>query len=351
MAGRLPSIQAIGKSFSVDLEEPPDFSSDESFNKDEEVARSQRYFFELGHADSCAEALERTFTELNPGCHVCQKSNPENTSSFIHCQHAVNIGKNFSCIKQLMQTRAKLQLIHDYTSRINTATVFIQDLEHLTKQEFNTWYAICHNCLQEAPTTKLEYLSVICEDLRMNMNHWNSIKQMIHTNKWLKSVIPRLCQELDSVRQKLCQLRNLAIWWTDQLIQLGLQVLAHCDLDRFTRDSIWSITRGLEDFNVIVSAIRMEIQHESSASSFITIKSFHKPSLGQNCLLPFPLASHINSYSCMGENTKAISFSRVLTVLAAERSKYAAAMTHRFYTASEDFLKLVNSGRLPVSIE
>ena len=42
-----------------------------------------------------------------------------------------------------------------------------------------------------------------------------------------------------------------------------LQVLAHADLDRISEDSLWNITRGLEEFNNIVATISFTNSQEN----------------------------------------------------------------------------------------
>ena len=92
----------------------------------------------------------------------------------------------------------------------------------------NLPFQICHNCISDAPQTKLELLTTICEDLHVHMNHWNSLKQIIYTDVWLQMLMPSLCTQMDTVRRTLFQLRDSALWWIDRLIRVGLQVSEHC---------------------------------------------------------------------------------------------------------------------------
>lgn len=85
-------------------------------------------------------------------------------------------------------------------------------------------FQICHNTMSDAPQTKLELLTTICEDLHVHMNHWNSLKQLLHTDVWLQSFLPYLSSQIDIVRRTLFQLRDSALWWIDRLIRVGLQV-------------------------------------------------------------------------------------------------------------------------------
>ena len=96
-------------------------------------------------------------------------------------------------------------------------------------------------------------------------------------------------------------------------------MLAYCDLERIGSDSLWSITRGLEDFNSIVMTIKEE-------------------NLGVGN--PRPSAVAFNSYQNIGETIKPVPFGRVLNLLANERSRYAAATTHQFFTSCRELLNI-----------
>ena len=355
--GRLPTLSSIGKAQSVDQEEPPEFSDSEDLyypQRDD----LEDYFYEPIHADETAKALGHTFKILNPGDHVCKRS-AEQGSSFSHCRQGVTFGRKYAELRQLLEARAKLRLVRDFTSRINAAAMFVRDLELVAMEEFQTWHDICHEALTGMPETKLECLSSICEDLRIHMNHWNSIKQLTHTDRWLRPNLPSLCFEMDAVRQKLFHIRDHAIWWIDRLIRIGLQVLAHCDLERLSQDALWSITRGLEDFNNIVIAVRFEnLQQNISVSSFFPNNcSANVIQAATSMLNASPSTSSVvaqcpwglscsqaavimNSYRNLGESIKPIPFIRVLNILSSERSKYAAIMAHRIFTTNDEFANL-----------
>lgn len=359
--GRLPTLSSIGKSNHVDEEEPPDISDNDDLYYPQR-RDSDEYFYEPPHADETAKALAKAFKILNPLGHVCKRT-VEHGSSFSHCKQAVIFGRKYAELRQLMEARAKLRLVRDYTSRINAAAMFVRDLETVAMEEFQTWHDICHDSLTGTPQTRLDCLSSVCEDLRIHMNHWNSIKQLTHTDRWLRPLLPSLCFEMDAVRQKLFHLRDHAIWWIDRLIRIGLQVLAHCDLERFSQDALWSITRGLEDFNNIVVAVRFEnLQQNISVTSFfpnncsanvieMATSTLDHPSHAGLSFPPFgaqypwglscsQAAVVMNSYRNLGESIKPIPFIRVLNILSSERSKYAAIMAHRIFTTNDEFVNL-----------
>ena len=342
-------LQSIGRTTCVDIEEPPELSESEIDDPfvAQSVVQREPYYFEPDHADAAAAGLGKIFKVLNPGNNICKKP-PPNTANFIHCGSSVQFARKYSHLRELLEARSRLQLVRDYTSRLNAAAMFVDDLERITMCECQTWHDICHDTLTGVPETNLECLSSICEDLRVHMSHWNSIKQLVHMDCWLRPLLPRLLLEMDIVRQRLYDLRDKAIWWIEQLIQVGLKVLAHSDLDRQTEDSLWGITRGLEDFNNVVMLIKSESSHNHSLR-WAQQGEWWNPTTSRNVLKysTRQMALDMNSYRYLGETVKPIAFGQVLKLLAGERAKYAAASTHHFFTGSNELLRLVLKNKLP----
>ena len=345
--GKLPSLQAIGKSTVIDYDEPPEDSFDTSEYDAFYAASAQvhdgedPYMFELAHGRQTASVLHHAFKTIQPGSHICKRF-PDSASSFLHCRNATMVGGRYAQLRELLEVRARLQLVRDYTSRLNAAAMFVKDLEAVVREEYRVWHDICHEELVAPPVSRLECLSSICEDLRVHMNHWNSVKQLVHTEAWLLPLLPSLALQMDAVRRKLYYLRDNSIWWIDRLIRVGLQVLAHSDLEKLGQDSLWSITRGIEDFNSIVTAIRFENAQEtlSLSPSLTTLNQ-------SQCSLLTPAdAVVMNSYKNIGESIKPIPFIRVLHILANERAKYVAIMTHRIITANDTLHILIGSNKI-----
>ncbi|XP_060576610.1 uncharacterized protein LOC132733899 [Ruditapes philippinarum] len=205
-------------------------------------------------------------------------------------------------------------------------------------EEHKILYKITHDCVDEFPVSKIFCLNALCEDLRTLIGHWKCIKQKLHTNRWLQPVLGSLHFQLDRIKLSLIHLQNKAIWWLEKFVQIGLQVFAHGNVDALTHEMIWNITRGLEDLNRIINGL----QHDNhSSTSKIGLKSFCTQHI--SALSP----DSTNSVANIGEHVKAIPFSRVLSIIANERSRYAALETHRFFTTNHEFVKLLYSGKLP----
>ncbi len=150
----------------------------------------------------------------------------------------------------------------------------------------------------------------------------------------------------------------------DVVLLLFPQVLAHVDFDGLSHDALWDITRGLEDFNSIVASIRFTNSQENCLPSNFMHNTVphHMIALRNNSLTGFtaPPAAAVgllnfesleldtvihNSFRNVGDTIKPIPFLKVLNILAKERSRYIAVLTHRVLTSNEDFLHLAHTVR------
>lgn len=350
-ASRLPSLQAIGKGKTVDEDEPPEVplnvygfeaDGDRSFSSAESV-------FDASDAEDACKLLRKAFHMLGPGRHACKRNPDHGGSHFVHCRRGVKLGAYYCQLRRLLEDRALMELVRDCLYRVRSAQMFVDELEGLLNTEYRTAYAIRHGCLLEAPVSKLYCLNALCEDLRVHAGHWNSIKHRTNTNRWLQPVLGFLCRELRAVQQALGALCDRAIFVVDRMVHVGFEVLAHCDLDSLTPDILWNITRGLEDFNNIVATYRMHTAAEGVYPS-------HQHQYYSRAVSSPAAGPDLHSYSCLylhpalastpgrlSESIKSIPFPKVLGILANERSRYAAQLTHRFFTASEAFMAAMRS--------
>lgn len=337
--GKLPPLQAIGRASNVDLEEPPDLGDDSDVDNliQEYESYEHGYYYQPEHAISSADAFGSLFKVLQPGNHTC-KCTTEGASTFTHCKKAVIFGQRYQELRRHLETRAKLEFTREYTSRIRQMTVFVQTIKNLVRAEYETWHTICKNHLQSPPSTNLESLNAVCEELRVHLNHWNSLKQAVLMDQWLRPILPHITTELMQIRDQIMCIRNSALWWTDRLINIGLRVLAHCDPSQLSQEMLWAVTRGLEEFNSILNTVKLDSLAMLSSSNHNKHRSLVKP---------FKTVTHINTYRNLVDGLKPIPFSRVLNVLAHERCKLAAGMTHDFFTSSEDLLLMLRTSSLP----
>ncbi|ELU07777.1 hypothetical protein CAPTEDRAFT_221350 [Capitella teleta] len=329
--GRLPPLQAIGRSKKIDFSDaPPDLDEDdiENFidNYDDDVKRAFRpppYRYDPSHAEQAAGTLSRMFKTLEPGRHVCKRYGSQASVNFTHCRDSVPLAQQYSQLRELLERQAWLDLVRDLLSRTDALSAYVRNLEDIVQNDLKTWHEICQGSIEVPPCTHLEDFSALLEELRVHTTHWNTIKQRIHSDPWLRQRRAHLLHQMQHMQAVLLGLRQRALWWLDRLVHVGLRVLAHCDLDRLSQDALWSITRGLEEFNTLVLLSRDEPRDSPSVSE-------HNRPCNIHCsLTPIP-------------------FSRVLHILANERAQYAAAITQDFFTGHSAFLRTLSKAQLPV---
>lgn len=332
-SGRLPPIHAIGKARTVDEDEPPDVPLQAyGFDGDGDHAVSfAESMFDASDAEDACKLLRKAFHMLGPGRHACKRNPDHGGSHFVHCRRGVRLGGYYSQLRRLLEDRAWVELLRDCVYRVRSAQMFVEELEGLLNAEYRTAYAIRHGCVLEAPVSKLYCLNALCEDLRVHVGHWNSIKQRVNTSRWLRPLLGFLCRDLTAVHRTFTSLCDRALFVLDRLVHVGFEVLAHCDLGGLTPDILWNITRGLEDFNNIVSTYRMH-----SSVDCVQSAQGDPDCLSYPCLYLHPAAA--SRCGRLSESIKSIPFHKVLAILANERSRYAAQLTHRFFTANEAFL-------------
>ncbi|XP_053406512.1 uncharacterized protein LOC123547038 [Mercenaria mercenaria] len=314
----------------------PGYLYDRDLLQDEDP--SQVKTFGENDGEEAVKCLRRCFQVLEPGYHIARRAPDHGGSSFIHCRHSTQVGRRYLNLRQNLEERARVELMRDCFYRLKLSITFVRDLQQLVMDEYKVLYTITHDCVDELPVSKIFCLNALCEDLRTLIGHWKCIKQKLHTNRWLQPVLGSLHFQLDKIRLSLIHLQSKAIWWLEKFVLIGLQVFAHGNVDALTHEMIWNITRGLEDLNRIINGLQ---QDNHSSTSKLGLQSFYNhPVSGLS-------AENTNSLANIGEHVRAIPFSRVLSVLANERSKYAALETHRFFTTNHEFVKLLYSGKLP----
>lgn len=297
--------------------------------------------FDVPDAEETLKLFRKPFKIVNPGNHITKRTPEYSSISFMHCRHLQGLGKQYMNLRSVMEERARLEFLRDCLFRIKSVTSFVHDLENLVQAEYRTYYAIMHNCLMDNPSSKIYCLNALCEDLRTHVGHWNNIKQCLHNNRWLQPILGRLYLDLEYVRRVLSQLYSDAIYWMEKLIVIGLQVFAHGSMATLTQEIVWNIARGLEDFNNVANGL---FKSRYMSISYFILEHLQSEMTNMTCKSDPRVTNHPGHVSF---SVKAIPFSKILNIIAVERAKYAAIETHRFFTANEDFVRILYSGKLP----
>lgn len=342
MRGKLPSLHRIGKSKCIDEDEPPPIH-DINFDIEPPFVPLDDNKFDVSDAEETLRALRRSFRILCPGRHTCKRSLDHSGLNIVHCRDGVGLGKYYVQLQRIMEQRAWLEFTHDWVYRVKSAILFIHELESMVHTESCTLHDIMHNNLISPDIeSKLCGLNSLCEDLRIHTNHWNSIQQRIQTHRWMQPMLSSHYSELELLKKVFYQLQDTAIMWTYRLIQIGLEVFAHSQLNPISNEILWNMARGLEDFNSIVNNVKTQrCKYNNRSPVFGHVKS--KCSWSS---LMFDPKLH-NLPSTIHDSIQTVPLSHVLKCLANQRSRYAAFETHRFLTKSDEFVDMLDMGGLP----
>ena len=237
---------------------------------------------------------------------------PVGSILFTHSKKIGLFGAKFNRLRNLMDKMAMLQFAHDYFTRVQLFSNFINDLEQLVIVESTTLNKINRSTTSSfASSTKLEYLSAICENMRVHENHWNSLRHKLVSNSKLRTLIERLLvKKLNEMNATFLKLHNCALMWITQLISVGLQVFPKCDPRHFTDDILWDIARGLEDYKALCAQARV--------NNFSCCTVLSQSSLLSDLMLPS------KKFCSRSVNFDQMPFELLLHYLARERSKYMA---------------------------
>ncbi|XP_038070609.1 uncharacterized protein LOC119739669 [Patiria miniata] len=334
--GRLPPLRVLHEQPALDLDTPPPSpgTSSESLAVPV-IARSpsplstsssstQYSGEEIEHS---IRNLAQCYQILQPGQHPCLCTHGRVSSAFSHNKYSVTLAEHYSTLQRLMVSRSRLHFARECASRVSQLAEFVQSLQVVAHEEYNTLQALQTGGDVE-PYTKLEYLAVFCEDLRIHMNNWTSIQHRLYSDKYLQSVMPELCRDLSDLQRSLVYWRDCALWWLQQIIAIGLRIFAHCSPNTATQDMLWSIVRGTENYNGMLALIKGHQRHP------VTTLPSHQ--VRYRCLR-FKIAEASSRFT---RSFQLFSVSRILSILSKERSKLASLQILFFLMRNQSFIHI-----------
>ncbi|XP_066276929.1 uncharacterized protein [Branchiostoma lanceolatum] len=291
--------------------------------------------FAVEDVEQTAEVLGSCFRLLDSAGHIGLQRRDHGVS-FVHCRNGATVAKKYSELRHLMESRAHLLLLKDCGLRVSSATTFVQSIQLMVNEELKVWQEISKAKTEvEGTSSRLEILGSICDDLRSHVLHWDDIQRRMYTNKWLRDCVLRLQEELAPVREMLLQIRDEALYWVQRLIMTGLHVFAHCEMGEVSKKGLWSMARGIEVYNSLVS----QVQH-----------SRHRPKYGTSFQTDTSSLLHVSrsNYMCNSfTGVKPIPLQRILLILSHEHSKKAAKIVHDFFAGNGEFQSLIRTPSLP----
>ncbi|XP_071946755.1 uncharacterized protein [Antedon mediterranea] len=310
----------------LDTPPPPRKSKSKSKNSKSKTKFSNLSLDDINHG---VEILEKCFRPVYPGQHISLKAS--DSMSFVHNRHSVGISTCYKQLKVLMAGRAKALILRQCIVRIRRFEAFVQHLKTNVHDEYILLERLRHEerLSFEKLETKLEYLEGFCDDFRVFLNYWTSIQHSVHSEKWLYPFYSDLISELQVVKDKLLRLQQSALLWLYDLIRVGLSVFAYYKGDELKQDFLWSVTRGVEEYNAIFKQV------------------FGKDSTSQkNSEEKFSFGA-TNAFNASGF-VRSLSMHSLLAFVAAERSKLVAFRTIKFVCENKNFSESFKEHQMPL---
>lgn len=278
---RLPPLQMIHGQPVLDLDTPPPSSSSSPVSTPRETKSFKKSVLpqfsneEINHS---LHILQQCFANLEPGHLPCLKSYGRVSSAFGHNKYSISLARLNGRLTDLRVGQAKLLFSRDCVSRLSQLIEFIQNLESLVQDEEQTLVDFLSGKDSE-PHTKLEFLPVVCEELRLHLNHVPSIQHRLHTDRWLQPVIPHLLENVHKFDQYLRHLQQSAICWLHTLITTGFKVCSYFHVSMLSQDLLKNIVSSVEDFNRSLKQFQSQLSQHPCCSvcvcnSFGAIKGF-----------------------------------------------------------------------------
>ncbi|XP_067928038.1 uncharacterized protein [Watersipora subatra] len=263
-------------------------------------------------------------------------------SAFTHCPASIPIAEEYTRLRALLSEHACLELQKDIIARIRQFEIFIRNLKKLVQEETASWQAINHPAgdgLLEDHQTNLTALSSICDEFRMHLNHWICIKHRVQSNRWLRAALPSYLRVIYQVCRRFVKLQETAFWWTEKLLKTGMQVFAYVDRRSLTYNDVFSIVRGIEEYNTLIQLVRCNT-HEMKLSSHSLYGDEERSRSSHSYLVQSCQFTAVDS-----STTKPLHFTRLLNSLAQEWAKSAVAITRHFFDSQPLLLESMQSSR------
>ncbi|XP_072023963.1 uncharacterized protein [Amphiura filiformis] len=335
--GRLPPLKLLHGQAALDLDTPPPSPGVTSPGEPTilmvPVLRSPRMTFSSEEINHSVATLDQCFQILNPGKYPALHAHGRVSSAFVHNKYSVTLAEHYAILQDLMVSRSRLLFNRDCSVRISQLAEYVHSLKVIVHEEYNTLQQIFRQCPQKV-CTKLEYLPSLCEDFRVHLNHWTSLQHRVRSDKWLQPLLVELlCAELEHVHNTLLYWQDCALSWLHRMVDVGLCVFAHCPPGSITQDMLWSIVRGIEDFNAILKLVK-QTAPDAAAEQYKYLNVPHMSSIhsSSNIPMPSPLKHRINRKRLICN--RPFSVHRIIAILAKERAKPAAFQILNYFSGS-----------------
>ncbi|KAJ8026116.1 hypothetical protein HOLleu_33863 [Holothuria leucospilota] len=324
---RLPPLQMIHGQPVLDLDTPPPSSNSSPVTTPRDTKTFKKSVLpqftneEISHS---LHILQQCFEVLEPGHFPCLKSRGRVSSAFGHNKYSITLARLYGRLGDIRVEQAKLLFYRDCASRLSQLIEFTHSIQSLVQDEERTLLDFLSG-KDSDPHTKLEFLPVVCEELRLHLNHIPSIQHRLHTDRWLQPAVPQIFRHVHKFDQILRQLQQSAITWLHKLISTGFKVYSYFHVSMLSEDLVKSIVSSVEDFNRLFKQFQLQLSQHPC---------------GDACLCDFQGASNFYPVSKEADFLKLKPFKCevLLESIASCRAKVTAFRTFYFIMANSKLL-------------
>ncbi|XP_058654683.1 uncharacterized protein ccdc142 isoform X4 [Onychostoma macrolepis] len=209
------------------------------------------------------------------GCVIGLSSSEED--DFYHHHQFAAFSQHYSQLQHLMDHRAQLLFLHEYSRRTHVATCFVVQLDSVLEKT-HLLLADRGQVAEQPNSTWNLSLRALCQEMQVHINHWDLLWANAQSDFRLRRVLFSRVKTLASMRQTLHFLGFQALWLMERCIHTALSALAAAQLDRVPRDALVDLLCAVELYNQIVED--KWIQGTTSACDSELMFSSYGPQLG-----------------------------------------------------------------------
>ncbi|KAI2644320.1 Coiled-coil domain-containing protein 142 [Labeo rohita] len=170
---------------------------------------------------------------------------------FYHHPQAATFAQHYCQLQRLMDNRAQLLFLHEYSHRTHVATCFVVQLR-LVLEKTHLLLADRGQVDEQPNSTWNLSLRALCQEMQVHINHWALLWAKARSDFHLRCVLFSRVKTLASMRQTLHLLGFQALWLMEHCIHTALSALAAAQLDRVPRDALVDLLCAIELYNQII---------------------------------------------------------------------------------------------------
>uniref|UniRef100_A0A671KHM2 Coiled-coil domain containing 142 n=1 Tax=Sinocyclocheilus anshuiensis TaxID=1608454 RepID=A0A671KHM2_9TELE len=183
------------------------------------------------------------------GCVIGLSSSEED--DFYHHHQFAAFSQHYSQLQHLMDHRAQLLFLHEYSRHTHVATCFVVQLDSVLEKTYLLLADRGQVAEQPNSTWNLS-LRALCQEMQVHINHWDLLWANAQSDFHLRRALFSRVKTLAFMRQTLHLLGFQALWLMERCIHTALSALAAAQLDRVPRDALVDLLCAVELYNQIV---------------------------------------------------------------------------------------------------